>query len=143
MLWVEQGEERTGLVATVAPVLPVDREYTFAVPDELGGRLRPGQRVLVPVGKKGRLVTAFCLAIEQGPWSHTLKPIDSLVDPVSYLDGRLLDLSLGVGFFDIILKLLFYFLHERAWNRVWYGRDVKVDRGLTIALGRLFNIENT
>jgi uncharacterized membrane protein len=38
-----------------------------------------------------------------------------------------LDLSLGVGFFDVLLKLAFYFLHERAWDRVWYGRDVKVE----------------
>jgi uncharacterized membrane protein len=41
------------------------------------------------------------------------------------------------------LKLAFYFIHERAWNRVWFGRDVKLDRGLTIALGGLLNIENT
>ena len=50
-----------------------------------------------------------------------------------------LDLSLGVGFFDVLVKLAFYFLHER----VWYGRDLKVDRGLTIALSGLVNIENT
>jgi uncharacterized membrane protein len=54
-----------------------------------------------------------------------------------------LDLSLGVGFFDVLLKLAFYFLHERAWDRVWYGRDVKVDRELMIALSGLVNIENT
>ena len=54
-----------------------------------------------------------------------------------------LDLSLGVGFFDVLLKLAFYLLHERAWDRVWYGREVKADRGLTIALGGLVNIENT
>ena len=93
MLWVEQGEDRIGPVAAVAPVLPVDREYTFAVPDELAERLGPGQRVLVPVGRTGRLVTAFCLGVEQGPWSYTLRPVHSLVDPVSYLDDRLLELG--------------------------------------------------
>ncbi|MHC4093353.1 MAG: replication restart helicase PriA [Planctomycetota bacterium] len=93
MLWVEPGEDRTGPVATVAPVLPLGREYAFAVPDDLAVRLRPGHRVRVPVGRKGRLVTAFCLDIEQGRWSHTLKPIASLVDPVSYLDSRMLELG--------------------------------------------------
>ena len=53
-----------------------------------------------------------------------------------------LDLSLGVGFFDVLTKLVFYFLHERAWDRVWYGREVKADRGLTTALDGLVNIEN-
>jgi len=61
---------------------------------------------------------------------------------VYFFTGEL-DLSLGVGFFDVLLKLAFYFLHERAWERVWYGRGVKVDRGITIALGGLVNIENT
>ena len=61
---------------------------------------------------------------------------------VYFFTGEL-DLMLGVGFFDIILKLTLCFFHERAWNRVWYGRDVKVDRGLTIALSGLVNIENT
>jgi adenylylsulfate kinase len=61
---------------------------------------------------------------------------------VYFFTGEL-DLSLGVGFFDVLLKLAFYFLHERAWDRVWYGRDVKVDRRVTIALGGLVNIENT
>jgi adenylylsulfate kinase len=61
---------------------------------------------------------------------------------VYFFTGEL-DLSLGVGFFDVLLKLAFYFLHERAWDRIWYGRDMKVDRGLSIALSGLFNIENT
>jgi uncharacterized membrane protein len=59
-----------------------------------------------------------------------------------YLFTGELDLSLGVGFFDIITKLTFYFLHERAWERVWYGREMKEDSGLAAAIGELVNIEN-
>jgi len=54
-----------------------------------------------------------------------------------------LDLSLGVGVFDVLLKLAFYFLHERAWNRVDFGRDVTSDNELSIALDGLVNIETT
>jgi uncharacterized membrane protein len=54
-----------------------------------------------------------------------------------------MDLSLGVGLFDVLIKLAFYFLHERAWDRVLYGRDVTVVRGLSIALNDLGNIEST
>ena len=53
-----------------------------------------------------------------------------------------LDLSLGIGFFDVFMKLAFYFLHERAWDRVLYGRKLKADHELTIVLGGLLNIEN-
>ena len=34
-------------------------------------------------------------------------------------------ISLGVGFFEIISKLLFYYLHERIWDRVRWGRHKK------------------
>jgi uncharacterized membrane protein len=30
-------------------------------------------------------------------------------------------LALGVGFFDVTLKLIFYYFHERAWNNVKWG----------------------
>jgi len=99
MLWTEPGESRRGLVATVAPVLPVEREYTFAVPEEFESRLQPGQRVVVPLGRKGRAAPAFCLSIQPGElrsskeWSSTLRPIASLLDPVSFLDERLLELG--------------------------------------------------
>lgn len=33
-----------------------------------------------------------------------------------------INLALGVGIFDILLKLLFYYLHERAWNRTNWGK---------------------
>jgi len=59
-----------------------------------------------------------------------------------YLFTGELEMMLGVGFFDVLTKLVIYFLHERAWDRVWYGRDVMSDRGLSIALNGLVNIEN-
>lgn len=31
------------------------------------------------------------------------------------------ELSVGAGILDAILKLLFYYLHERAWNRINWG----------------------
>jgi uncharacterized membrane protein len=34
-------------------------------------------------------------------------------------------LTISIGFFDITSKLLFYYLHERAWNRISWGKDNK------------------
>ncbi len=39
--------------------------------------------------------------------------------------GRLV-LSVGVGFFEVILKVVFYFFHERVWDRIEFGRRLIV-----------------
>lgn len=31
-------------------------------------------------------------------------------------------IAIGVGFFDAVTKLIFYYLHERAWDKVEWGR---------------------
>jgi len=31
-------------------------------------------------------------------------------------------LSLGVGVLDVVIKLCFYYLHERGWNKVQWGK---------------------
>lgn len=31
------------------------------------------------------------------------------------------EMSLTVGVFDVIIKLVVYYFHERAWNRVGWG----------------------
>ena len=53
-----------------------------------------------------------------------------------------LELSLEIGLLDVLTKLTFYILHERIWERVEYGRDVRAPHGLTAALSWLANIEN-
>ena len=40
------------------------------------------------------------------------------------LTGRL-SLSVGAGLLDVVLKIGVYFLHERLWNHINYGRDTK------------------
>ena len=39
-----------------------------------------------------------------------------------YLFTKNIALTLSVGAFDIIIKLIVYYLHERAWNRVNWGK---------------------
>ncbi len=33
-------------------------------------------------------------------------------------------LSLGIGIGDIIIKFILYFLHERAWDRILWGKVI-------------------
>ncbi len=41
---------------------------------------------------------------------------------VFYLLSGELALSLGAGVLDMVLKIGLYFLHERMWNRIEFGR---------------------
>lgn len=36
-------------------------------------------------------------------------------------------LSLGVGFFDIVIKLVLYYFHERVWDRSNLGIHKNID----------------
>jgi len=36
-----------------------------------------------------------------------------------------LSLAAGVGIFEVILKVAFYYGHERAWNMVRWGRKTR------------------
>jgi len=61
-LWVEKGEPRVGVVAEVAPILPVAHTYSFSVPTEMEKTLSLGQRVLVPLRRKGRMTPGLSSA---------------------------------------------------------------------------------
>lgn len=93
MLWSEPGEQRVGPVARVALLTPVPGSYSFAVPDELAAQVEPGRRVVVPFGRRARLMTAFCLSVAQEPWTSTLKPIREVLDEARLLNDSLLSLG--------------------------------------------------
>lgn len=92
-LWYEGGELREATIAEVAPVLPVFRTYSFVVPAEMEPGLIVGQRVTVPIGRTGRPVTAFVVALDRRHWNATLRPIAGVVDAVSFLSPALIELA--------------------------------------------------
>lgn len=92
-LWIEEGQQRTGLVAAVAPLIPVHQTYSYAVPDSMVKSLALGQRVMIPIGRSGRLVPGFVIELDHGLWKSTLRPIASLVDDESYLTEELITLG--------------------------------------------------
>ena len=42
-----------------------------------------------------------------------------------YIFTGKLELTVGVGIGDVVLKMMFYFLHERVWNRITFGRIMR------------------
>ncbi len=92
-LWTEEGESEMGIVAEVAPILPVTHTYSFCVLPEMEETITLGQRVMVPLGKRGRQIMGFVVGLDRRTWDSTLRPLGSLVDSASYLTADLIELG--------------------------------------------------
>ncbi len=77
-------------VADVVVGLPVPRVFSYAVPAELAGRLRPGQRVRVPFHGRPRVGVVVALGERA---AEGLAAIETALDPVPALTGPLLELA--------------------------------------------------
>jgi primosomal protein N' (replication factor Y) len=84
---------RTAQIASVALVAPVDKPYSYQIPDELSATVKPGSRVQVEFGRGRRLATAFCLEVSEAPWDSSLRPIVAVLDDPPILTPKLLELG--------------------------------------------------
>jgi len=73
--------------------------------------------------------------LEAGVESHTRSVVKSLsyrvfgslgTSAVAWVLTRKLSISLAVGALDTVVKLCLYYLHERAWSHIPYGRIAKI-----------------
>jgi primosomal protein N' (replication factor Y) len=81
----------TGYVDVALP-LPVDKLFTYTIPESLTGRVAPGCRVLVPFG--GRRMTGYVVSFRaRKPARVRLKSLTGLLDERPLLDEALLDLA--------------------------------------------------
>ena len=79
------------LHAEVAIPVPLGRAFSYRVPDELTGRVRPGARVVCQFGP--RRVLGIVLTVGDGPLDFPeskLKPLGAVVDPEPVLPEELL-----------------------------------------------------
>jgi primosomal protein N' (replication factor Y) len=68
--------------------------YDYRVPANLAAKLRPGQRVQVPLGKGNRSVVGYCTAVATKPaGSRPLKPVARLLDEQPLLSQAMLRLA--------------------------------------------------
>ncbi len=79
-----------GLLAEVAFPIPVPRTFHYIVPAELQGRVRAGQRVLAPFGKRGLQVGVACRLLSAGEsdFSAPLKALKDVLDPAPVLSPQ-------------------------------------------------------
>jgi primosomal protein N' (replication factor Y) (superfamily II helicase) len=70
----------------VAVELPVDRIFTYEVPDTLSEQVEIGKRVLIPFGK--RVVTGFCLGFSKNSEVKGIKDILDVLDDKPVFDEK-------------------------------------------------------
>ena len=88
---------KQGPIATVALIAPVDKHYSYYIPDDLAEQVVPGVRLHVRIGPKGRKTTAFCLAVHHGQWTTKLRPVDAVLDDQPLFSPELLALGQWIG----------------------------------------------
>tara|TARA_B100000508_G_scaffold44232_1_gene34528 strand:+ start:3979 stop:4212 length:234 start_codon:yes stop_codon:yes gene_type:complete len=44
---------------------------------------------------------------------------------IVYIATRDIEMMTAVGAADVVIKLFFYYVHERAWGRLSWGRNVE------------------
>lgn len=42
---------------------------------------------------------------------------------IVYIFTRKWDLTLEITFFEVLCKIIFYYFHERIWNRIHWGQE--------------------
>lgn len=89
--------ERGGLFVEVVVNRAFDHALTYRVPRKLVAGVRPGVRVKVPLGKRGGLVTGYCVSVgllpPDGLEPSKIKPVAEVLDPVPLIDARMLELT--------------------------------------------------
>jgi primosomal protein N' (replication factor Y) len=89
----DEDDAREQLIATLILSRGPQQPFDYRVPDSLRGQIQPGQRVRAPLGKSGRLVTAYCVRLASSMSSAPLKDVDSIVDGQSLLSPAMLRLT--------------------------------------------------
>lgn len=101
-LWVNEPEKpaekakaeaKVGLIARVAIDAPLDKVYSYRVPDEMKDELKSGMLVRVPMGRHERMYRGVILEISKQPWESTLKAIESVLDSRVLFSEKILTLG--------------------------------------------------
>jgi len=77
--------------ASVVIKLPVDRPFSYGIPEAMDGDIEVGKRVWVPFGR--RRVVGYTLDILDKPQIENVRPIESVIDAEPIISRELLSLA--------------------------------------------------
>ncbi|SFU56967.1 primosomal protein N' [Alicyclobacillus macrosporangiidus] len=84
-------------VVVEIPARALDRRFDYRVPLEWEGRVAPGQRVYVTLGRRLCQAYVWSVADVDGPAARDLKPLLAVVDDTPLLTAELMDLVAWLG----------------------------------------------
>ncbi len=94
----QQAAQEDILIADVVFNLPLERPYSYSIPQALRDRIQAGQRVLAPLGRSNRSVVGYCVGVRAAEGTQrALKPISELLDSEPLLDASMLELTRWIG----------------------------------------------
>ena len=90
----EEDDAREQLVASLVFATGPEGLFDYRVPEELRGRVVPGQRVRAPLGRSDRLATGYCVRLENRlDVGRRLKALHDITDEQPLLSPAMLRLS--------------------------------------------------
>lgn len=104
-------------LALAAATFAIDLPYSYRVPSQLEGVLRPGMRVLAPFGTGNRPSEGLVLSLEEGEGRKGLKELRTLLDarPVLSQEGIRLALWMRERFFCTVYDAALTMLPTGLW----------------------------
>lgn len=70
--------------------------------------------------RKPRLLDTHSRSLVKAISWRATGTLDTIV--VSFVITGRLKLALSIGFVELFTKIMLYYLHERAWNRISFGK---------------------
>ena len=134
-LWLlpAEGKPQSALIADVAVRMRTWRLYSYAVPDALQDRVRPGTLVEVPYGRGSATKEGWCTAVSRRTWEQTYKSIVNVVSEQTFLTPALVKLALWASrhyacppgqTFDAVVPALF---RKQRTKKVRYVRVTGIE----------------
>lgn len=87
--------EAKGPFAGVVFNRPLDQVLSYSIPDRLAGRVAPGQRVRVPLGRSNESIVGYCVRIDDTADLDPgrIKEVAEVVDDPPLIDAPMLELT--------------------------------------------------
>jgi primosomal protein N' (replication factor Y) len=97
--WIFQGERRLDMkyVDVILP-LPLDGTFTYSVPDGMEGKVVPGVRLLVPLGKSKKYI-AMATRLHDDKPAFSCKPVEAVLDNTPSLLPQQMRLWQWIGYY--------------------------------------------
>lgn len=140
----EQAAAEDIQVAEVVFNLPLEKPYTYSIPDEFRDLLRAGMRVKVSLGRGNRRSVGYCVNVRQAENNvRRLKPVEEVLDAEPLLDATMLHLTHWIsqrylcGWGQVLESVIPAGVRRRSGTRLVQSYSLSADSAQTLAGTRL------